>query len=112
MRRGEIWWVSLPEPQGSEPGYSRPMVVIQANDFNRSRINTVIVAVMTSNLKLASAPGNLLIKSKQSGLARDSVINVSQLLTVDKSLLTERMGELNPQHMHQLEEGLRLVLAL
>jgi len=112
VNRGEIWWASLPEPTGSMPGYRRPVVIIQADAFNHSRINTVLVAVITSNAQLAQAPGNVLLATKQSGLPRESVINVSQIITVDKSFLTEQVGSLTSRQMHQLENGLRLVLSL
>lgn len=112
MRRGEIWWASLRPPRGSEPGHRRPVVVLQADEFNASRIQTVVVAVLTSNLRLAKAPGNVRITRRGTGLGRDSVVNVSQLLTLDKTVLTERIGPLNRAKMLEIEEGLRLVLAL
>lgn len=112
MRRGEIWWASLPEPAGSGPGYRRPVVIVQANSFNESRIQTAIVAVITSNLPLAEAPGNVLITASRVGLRKDSVINVSQLITVDKTFLTERVGRLIPSQSRALDAGLKLVLAL
>ena len=112
MHRGEIWWASLPEPSGSGPGYRRPVVIVQANSFNESRIQTAIVAVITSNLRLAEAPGNILVPATRSGLRKDSVVNVSQLITVDKTFLTERVGHLNSSQQRALDVGLRLVLAL
>jgi mRNA interferase MazF len=112
MLRGEIWWASLPEPAGSGPGYRRPVVIVQANSFNESRIQTAIVAVVTSNLRLVEAPGNVLIAASRTGLRKDSVVNVSQLITVDKTFLTERIGRLNPLHLRALDAGLKLVLAL
>lgn len=112
MNRGEIWWASLPEPTGSMAGYRRPVAIIQADAFNHSRINTVLVAVITSNVQLAQAPGNVLLATERSGLPRESVINVSQIITVDKSFLTEQVGSLTSRQMHQLENGLRLVLSL
>ncbi|MGE5321618.1 MAG: type II toxin-antitoxin system PemK/MazF family toxin [Actinomycetota bacterium] len=112
MTRGEIWWADLPEPRGSEPGYRRPVLVIQANSFNRSRIPTVIVAAITSNLRLADAPGNVLLSARVSGLPRDSVVNVSQLLTIDRSFLTEPTGKLPAAVLADIEAGLRTVLAL
>ena len=84
MQRGEIWWASLPEPVGSEPGYRRPVLIVQSDDFNRSRISTIIAVVITSNTRLAQAPGNVLLTKKLSGLLRDSVANISQIITVDK----------------------------
>jgi mRNA interferase MazF len=112
MRRGEIWWASLREPRGSEPGYRRPLVIVQSDDFTKSQIQTVIGAAVTSNTRLAVAPGNVLLQKKRSGLSRDSVVNVSQLVTVNKSFLTERIGRLSVRQLQQLNEGLRLVLML
>ena len=94
------------------PGYRRPVVIIQADAFNQSRINTILVAVITSNVQLAQAPGNVLLATKRSGLPREAVINVSQIITVEKSFLTEQVGSLTPRQMQQLENGLRLVLSL
>ena len=112
MTRGEIWWADLPDPRGSEPGFRRPVLVIQANSFNRSRIQTVIVAVISSNLRLADAPGNVLVPAHASGLARDSVVNVSQLITLDRSFLTEAIGRTSERVMSEVVAGLRLVLEL
>ena len=112
MKRGEIWWASLPEPAGAEPGFRRPVVIVQADEFNQSRIGTVIVVVLTSNLRLAEAPGNLLLTARSTGLPKNSVANVSQLITIDKAFLTERVGKLSPSLVNELEAGLRLVLDL
>ena len=112
MRRGEIWWASLPAPRGSEPGYRRPIVVVQSDRFNESRIGTVIVAVLTSNLRLAAAPGNIRLDRNETGLPRDSVLNLSQVLTVDKSFLTERVGILPVRDMATMDAGLKLVMGL
>lgn len=112
MKRGEIWWTSLSVPAGSEPGFRRPVVIISSNDFNRSRIRTIIAAVITSNLRLADAPGNILLPRKSSKLAKDSVINVSQIITIDKSFLDEKVSSLNPKVLSKLSEGLQLVLAI
>jgi len=112
VQRGEIWWANLSDPRGSGPGYRRPVVVVQSDEFNQSRIHTVIVAAITSNTRLASAPGNVPITRRESRLPRQSVINVSQLITVDKSYLTERIGRLQQRRILALEEGLRLVLSL
>ena len=112
MRRGEIWWASLPAPQGSGPGYRRPVVVVQSNQFNKSRISTVIIAIITSNLRLAAAPGNVLLDSYETGLPKDSVLNVSQVLTVDKSFLTERVGMLSGRNIAVMDAGLKLVMGL
>ena len=86
MRKGEVWWAALPRPEGSEPGFKRPLLIVQSDDFNRSRIRTVIAAVITSNLKLAGAPGNVRLSKRASGLTKPSVVNVSQLVTVDKAV--------------------------
>ena len=112
MRRGEIWWASLPDPQGSGPGYRRPVVVIQSDSFNESRINTVIAAILTSNLNLAAAPGNVMIERRVSMLPADSIVNVSQVLTIDRSLLTEVVSKLPDRIMDTIDGGLRLVLNL
>jgi mRNA interferase MazF len=112
IRRGEIWWASLPEPLGSEPGYRRPVLVVQTNAFNQSGIHTVIVLTITSNLRLAGAPGNVLCDKRDTGLTKESVINVSQVVTVNKTRLTQRIGVLPSRLMQEVEAGLRLVLGL
>ncbi len=112
IQRGEIWWASMPEPRGSEPDYSRPVLVVQADDFNRSRINTVIAVVITSNIRLAEAPGNVFLSRKASGLPKQSVANVSQLITIDKAFLKEKVKRLGKREFSEVEEGLRLVLSL
>ncbi len=112
MYRGEIWWASLPDLSGSEPGYRRPVLIIQDDIFTQSRISTVIVVIITSNTQLAAAPGNVLLPSEATGLFKDSVVNVSQVLTVDKTFLVERVGML-PEHLQELvDEGLRTILYL
>ena len=112
MKRGEIWWASLPEPKGSEPGYRRPVVLIQSDEFNQSNISTVLCACITSNLVLANAPGNVRISVRSSGLSKPSVVNISQLITVDKRFLAEKIKTLDHRSMNQVDEGLRLVLNL
>jgi mRNA interferase MazF len=112
MRRGDLWWADLPDPTSSGPGYRRPVLVIQADAFTQSRIATVVVVPLSSNLRIASAPGNVLVSISESGLARDSVINVSQLLTLDKLLLTEYIGPLSTPTLLAVEHGIRLVLNL
>ena len=112
IHRGEIWWADLPEPRRSEPGYRRPVLVVQADAFNLSRIQTAIVAVVTTNLDLAEAPGNVMLPARLSGLPRDSVVNVSQLLTLDRGFLTEHAGTLPPRWQRSVDEGLRLALQL
>lgn len=112
IQRGEIWWADLPEPRRSEPGYRRPVLVVQADSFNLSRIQTAIVAAITSNIELAGAPGNVLLPSRAVGLPGDSVVNVSQLVTLDRSFLTEHAGTLPPRLQRSVDEGLRMVLQL
>lgn len=112
IRRGEIWWVDLAEPRGSEPGFRRPVVVIQSDAFNRSRIGTVVVAAITSNLELAGAPGNVRLSRRESKLPRESVVNVAQILTLDRRFLSERVGRLPANVLAQVEAGLRVVLSL
>ncbi len=112
IKRGQIWWAELPDPVGSGPGYRRPMVIIQSNEFNRSNISTIITAVITSNVGLAAAPGNVLLSSKMSGLSKKSVVNVSQLITLDKALCTEKVHTLSSRVMNEIDEGIRLVLKL
>jgi mRNA interferase MazF len=112
VQRGEIWWADLPEPRRSKPGFRRPVLVVQADSFNRSRIQTVLVAVITSNLDLADAPGNVVVPAHASGLPRDSVVNVSQVLTLDRSFLTEHAGTLPARLQASVDAGLRFVLQL
>lgn len=112
MKRGEIWWASLASPVGSGPGFRRPVLVIQADSFNNSSIATVIAAVITSNLALAEAPGNLRLARSDSGLPRASVVNVSQIVTIDKSALTARVMALPATVLAAVDEGVKLVLGL
>lgn len=112
IRRGDLWWAALRPPSGSEPGYRRPVLILQANAFNQSKIRTVIGAVITSNLRLAEAPGNVLLSKRQSGLPRESVVNVSQVVTLDRSFLSDRIGRIPPSKQQEVDSGLRLVLAL
>lgn len=109
IRQGDLFWVDLGEPSGSAPGYRHPHVVIQNNLFNRSRINTVVVCVITSNLKLASAPGNVLLEEGEAHLPKRSVVNVSQIFTVDKADLVEKIGTLSPKRVRQILDGVRLL---
>ena len=103
---------NLPDPIGSTPGYRRPVVIVQADSFTDSRIATVIVAATTTNLRAGAAPGNVRLPARSSGLSRDSVVNVTQLLTVDRPLLFEQIGRLSSGKLRELDDGLRLVLAL
>jgi len=112
MQRGEIWWATLPAPKGSAPGYRRPVLIVQSDAFNRSRIATVVVAVITSNTALAAAPGNVMLGRRASGLPKPSVVNVSQVLTLDRAMLTEAVKTLPKNEMTAVENGLRLVMGL
>ena len=112
IERGTIWWVDLGEPRGAEPGFRRPILIVQADAFNRSRIQTVIGVVLTSNVRLLDAPGNVLVPAQGSGLPKDSVANVSQLITVDRSDLQELAGRLDAATLRRVDLGLRLVLNL
>ena len=112
VKRGEVWWVDFGDPIGSEPGYRRPAVVVSSNRFNDSRIATVIVAAITSNMHLALAPGNVELTKATAGLTKPSVVNVSQTVTINKAQLTERVGSLAAAVMRQVDDGLRLVLNL
>lgn len=112
MERGEIWWAGLARPRRSEPGHRRPVLVVQSDDFNRSGIATAVVVAITTNMSLAFAPGNVVCRPKSTGLPRPSVINVSQVATVDRQALTERIGRVSEPMMQQVDDGLRLVLAL
>ncbi len=112
IKRGEVWWAELADPRGSEPGFRRPVVVVQADSFNRSQIGTVLVAAITSNLELAEAPGNVGLSRRDSELPRDSVVNVSQVLTLDRRFLAKRVSHLPGQVIEEIDSGLRLVLSL
>lgn len=112
MQRGDIWWTDLPDPRGAAPGYRRPVLLIQANAFTDSRIATVVVVVITSNLQLAAAPGNVLLPVIESGLPKDSVVNVSQIVTLDKQALDEQIGQVSARTLALIENGIRLVLDL
>lgn len=110
ISQGEVWWADLPDPTGSEAGYRRPVVVVQGGAFNRSTIGTVVCVPLTGNLKWANSPGNVLLPARQSGLTRDSVANVSQVTTVDKALLTERVAQLGQARLDVVLSGLDIVL--
>lgn len=110
IRQGEVFWVDLGEPSGSRPGFLRPYVVVQNNIFNRSRIGTVVVCALTSNLKRAEAPGNVLLQEGEAGLTKNSVVNVSQLYTVDKNDLVEKIGSLSPESLMEVIRGIQLLL--
>jgi mRNA interferase MazF len=112
MKRGEVWWASLLEPSGSGPGSRRPYLIVSANSFNQSKINTVIAAVITANLRLAEAPGNVRLGVRGTGLSRPSVVNVSQIITIDKAFLTKRVGRLSASQLAAVDDGLRLALSV
>jgi len=110
INQGDIYWVDLEEPRGSEPGYRHPHVVVQNNLFNRSQIRTVLVCPLTSNLKRAAAPGNVLLDKKEGNLPKQSVVNVSQVFTVDKSQLSDYIGTLSSKRLRQILEGIKLII--
>jgi len=112
IRRGEIWWADLPRPLGSEPGFRRPVLVVQTDPFNQSGVATVVAVAFTSNLRLAAAPGNVLCRRQDTGLSEDSVANVSQLTALDKRWLTQRVSNIPPRLLREVEDGLRLLLGL
>jgi mRNA interferase MazF len=110
IRQGEIYWLNLEEPKGSEPGYKHPHVVVQNNIFNKSKINTVVLCSITSNLRRAEAPGNITLKKGEGNLKKKSIINISQIITVNKSDLTEKIGYLNPARIVEILSGIKLLL--
>lgn len=112
MERGEVWWAELPDPVASEPGFRRPVVIVSPNSFNGSRIRTVLAVALTSNLRLSEAPGNVFLAAAVSGLPKDSVANVSQVVTLDKGFLSARSGCIPPRRMKEIDDGLRLALSL
>ena len=112
VARSDVWWAELPDPVASSPGGIHPILIVQSDTFNRSRISTVIGAVLTSNLRLAEMPGNVLVRPKESGLPKPSVVDISQLITADRSFLRSRAGRLTAHTMDRVEDGLRLILGL
>ena len=112
VKRGEIWWADLPEPIASGPGYRRPVLIVQSDFLNNSKINTVIVVALTTNLTLAMAPGNVRLPSRATRLNKASVVNTSQMLTLDKSLLIEKIVMLHESYLDEVIEGIRLILAI
>jgi mRNA interferase MazF len=110
MVQGDVWWADLPEPSGSEPGFRRPVVIVQGNAFNRSTLRTVICVTLTGNLGLASAPGNVLLSARVTHLPRDSVANVTQIVTLDRRALTDRVSNLPPATLELILNGVALVL--
>ena len=110
IAQGEVWWADLDALRGSGPGFRRPVVVVQSDAFNRSKIATVLCVAVTSNLKWAEAPGNVLLEARATGLDRNSVANVSQIVTLDRTTLTERVGRLSKSTLHLIIDGIELVL--
>jgi mRNA interferase MazF len=110
--RGDIWWADLPDPVASDPGGTRPVLIVQANAFNRSRISTVLVVVITTNERMADAPGNVRLPARETGLREPSVANVSQIVTADRTFLRQRIGRVRSETMARVESGLRLILGL
>jgi mRNA interferase MazF len=110
INQGDIYWIDFDEPSGSEPGYKHPHVVVQNNLFNRSEIKTVVVCALTSKLKRADAPGNILLEKKETHLRKDSVVNVSQIFTAYKSQLDEYVGTLSAKRVREILNGVKLVL--
>ncbi len=110
ISQGEVWWADLPEPSGSEPAYRRPVVVVQGDAFNRSALGTVVSVPLTSNLRWAAAPGNVRLTARSTGLPRDSVANVSQIVTLDRTILTERVGKLSRSKVDLVLAGIDIVL--
>ena len=110
IRQGDVYWIDLDEPQGSEPGYRHPHVVVQNNLFNASKIGTVVVCALTSNLKRGEAPGNVLLKKGEANLKKDSVVNITQLVTVDKTDLIQQIGTLSPARVRQIVDGIKLLI--
>lgn len=113
VKQGEVYWINLPEPRESEPGFRRPCVVVQNDTFNRSRIKTTVVCILTTNLRLSQAPGNVALDEGEANLPKKSVVNVSQILTVNKSdlLPQEKIGQLSSSKMSLIIKGLRLVIS-
>jgi mRNA interferase MazF len=109
IKQGEIYWVDLGEPSGSEPGYRHPHIVIQNNIFNSSNINTVVVCTLTTNLKRSKAPGNVSLNKGEANLPKKSVVNISQIYTVNKSDLSEKIGQVSEKRMDEILEGLNLL---
>jgi len=110
IRQGDIYRIDLDAPKGSEPGYRHPHVVVQNNVFNGSRLGTVVVCALTSNMQRATAPGNVLLKKGEGNLKKDSVVNITQLVTIDKADLIERTGTLAPDRVREIVDGIRLLI--
>lgn len=112
IKRGDLWWADLDEPRGSAPAFRRPVVIVQSDALNQSSIPTVVAIAITTNLRLLDAPGNVLLRARESGLPKDSVANVSQIVTIDRQFLTERIGKIGGVTLTAVRRGLKLVLDL
>ena len=110
IAQGHVYWANLPDPTGSGPGFRRPVLVVQGDAFNRSRIRTIVCLPLTSNLRWAEAPGNVMLPARATGLPKDSVANVSQLVTLDRSLLTEEVGKLSKRQLESVLSGIDIIL--
>jgi mRNA interferase MazF len=110
ISQGDVWWADLGEPIASEPGFRRPVIVVQGDSFNRSALRTVVAVPLTSNLRWAAAPGNVQLSARATGLPRDSVANVSQLVALDRSILIERVGRLSSSKLELVLAGIDTVL--
>lgn len=110
--RGEVWWASLPDPRGSEPGFRRPVLVVQSDFYNRSDLRTIVAVPLSSTLALARHSGNVLLRRRDTGLPKDSVVNVTQVMTVDKSFFIRKVRTLSRSALYEVEQGLRMVLSL
>jgi len=110
IQQGEVWWAELPDPVGSGPGFRRPVLIVQGAALNRSRLATVVCVPLTSNLRWATAPGNVLLSAQRTGLPRDSVANVSQILALDRSVLTELVGQIPPSQLEAVLNGIETIL--
>lgn len=110
IAQGEVWWADIGEPTGSAPGFRRPVIVVQCDELNRSRVGTVVCVPLTSNLKWANAPGNVLLKAGLTGLPKDSIANVSLVVALDKDQLSERIGKLPSRQLEAILDGIEVVL--
>ena len=112
VSRRDVWWASLAELRGSGPGFRRPILIVQADAFNRSRLRTVLGVILTSNVRLVDMPGNVLLPARSTGLPKDSVANVTQIVTLDEDYLSRRVGQVSPSLMTRVDASLKRVLAL
>ncbi len=112
MTRGEIWWADFGIPFGSEPGFNRPVLIVQDDDFNRSNINTIVIVPFTTNIALAEAPGNVFLETNDTGLTKDSVLVISQITAIDRKRLIEKISRVENKFFGEIEEGMRIVLGM